>query len=209
MLRRRSDNGFTLIELLVAVVIIGIISIPLGNTMIGIIRNTDATQQRMALSHDAQISTAYFAQDVATLGTRDSTAPGSPMKPSVQLNVAYNAGPTCGSAGTPAAVVRFLADDYDTSVSPPALRTAVVAYIVVTSGTERQLHRLKCLGSSTPASDVVLAHNLDSSGPSVSCDQPVVCDGTPVPNKVTLTFSVIASASTPYQIVLNGQRRQT
>jgi prepilin-type N-terminal cleavage/methylation domain-containing protein len=209
MLRRRSDAGFTLIELLVAIVIIGIITIPLGNTMIGILKNTDATQQRMALSHDAQISTAYFAQDVATLGTRDNTAPGSPMAPSVQLNAAYNAGPTCGSAATPTAVVRFLADDYDTSVSPPVLRTAVVAYIVVTSGTERQLHRLKCLGSSTPASDVVVAHNLDSSAPSVSCDQPVVCDGTPVPNKVTLTFSVVASASTPYQIVLSGQRRQT
>src|SRR5439155_24767300 len=114
MLRRRSDSGFTLIELLIAVVIIGIISIPLGNTMIGIIKNTDATQQRMALSHDAQISTAYFAQDIATLGTRDTTAPGSPLKPSVQLNAAYNAGPTCGSASTPNATVRFLADDYDT-----------------------------------------------------------------------------------------------
>src|SRR5436309_8527659 len=106
MLRRRSDRGFTLIELLLAVVIIGIITIPLGNTMIGILKNTDATQQRMALSHDAQISTAYLAQDVATLGTRDNTAPGSPMKPSVQLNAAYNAGPTCGSAATPTAVVR-------------------------------------------------------------------------------------------------------
>ena len=146
------DAGFTLIELLLVVVILGLITLPLGNTLLGIIDTTDTTSQRLALSHDAQISTAYFSQDVADVGTRDYTQSSAPSKASIQLNAAYNAGPTCGAPGTPAAVVRFLSDDYD-SASPPVLRIDVVAYVVKPVGTERQLHRIRCVGTSTPVSD--------------------------------------------------------
>lgn len=203
------DAGFTLIELLLVVVILGLITLPLGNSLLGIIDNTDATSQRLALSHDAQISTAYFSQDVSDVGTRDYTVSSAPSKASIQLNAAYDAGPTCGAAGTPTAVVRFLSDDYD-SASPPVLRVDVVAYVVEPVGTERQLHRIRCVGTSTPVSDVVVAHNLAAaSTPTVTCAQPTVCTGAAVPNTVSMTFTVSAPSAGSYVVTLNGQRRQT
>lgn len=203
------DAGFTLIELLLVVVILGLITLPLGNTLLGIIDNTDTTSQRLALSHDAQISTAYFSQDVADVGTRDYTQSSAPSKASIQLNAAYNAGPTCGAPGTPAAVVRFLSDDYD-SASPPVLRIDVVAYVVKPVGTERQLHRIRCVGTSTPVSDVVVAHNLAAAGtPTVTCARPTLCTGSAVPQSVTMTFTVTASSAGSYVVTLSGQRRQT
>ena len=49
----RRDAGFTLIELLVTVVILGLIMLPLGNAIIGVLHNYNATSDRLALSHDA------------------------------------------------------------------------------------------------------------------------------------------------------------
>ena len=63
--------GVTLPEVLVAVTILAIIIIPLSDALIGFVRNTDATTRRMNESHDIQLATAYFAQDVQNLGVRD------------------------------------------------------------------------------------------------------------------------------------------
>lgn len=206
---RRHDGGFTLIELLLVVAILGLITVPLGNVVLGIIENTDATSQRLALSHDAQISTAYFAQDVAGVGMHNYAVSAAPLKASIQLNAAYDSGPTCGAAGTPPALVRFLSDDYDSS-SPPVLREEVVAYVVETVGSERQLHRIRCVGNSSPVSDVVVAHNLDLSvTPAVTCAQPSTCTGAAVPQFVTLGFTVTNPAAGSYPVSLSGQRRQT
>jgi prepilin-type N-terminal cleavage/methylation domain-containing protein len=205
----RNDDGFTLIELLIAVVVLGIIVLGLGNVLIAAFRNTDATSARMTLSHDAQISSAYFAQDFAATGRRDYSAAGSAggtvtFLPSVQLNAAFNAGGvTCGTAATPTALVRLLSDDWDYSGASPALRTDVVAYYL--SGTE--LHRLKCVASTTPSSDVVLAHDVDPSTPTVTCSSS--CTAIPVPQRMTLAFTVTAPKADPYPITLIGQRRQS
>jgi prepilin-type N-terminal cleavage/methylation domain-containing protein len=207
--RCQGDAGFTLIELLLVVVILGLITVPLGNAVLGIIENTDATSQRLALSHDAQISTAYFAEDVAGMGTHDYSSSAAPLKASVQLGAAYNAGPTCGAAGTPNAVVRFLYDDYDLS-SPPVLRVDVVAYVVEPVSGSTELHRIRCLGSPSPVSDTVVAHNVNPTiVPTVTCLQPTVCTGASVPKTVTLSFTVSSPAGGSYPIVLAGQRRQS
>src|SRR4051794_31995731 len=121
---RTAEGGFTLVELLIAIVIMGIITVPLANAVIGVLHNQSGTSDRMALSHDAQLSAGYFARDVASVGMRDYTkdpdAGGDlPFKASIQLSAAYNAGgKTCGTATTPASVVRFLSDDWDDSVDP-------------------------------------------------------------------------------------------
>ena len=91
--RPAGEAGFTLAELLMAVVIIAVIAVPLGNAVIGFLRNTDATSDRLALSHDEQISAAYFAADVAAIGLRDYDAPTdetttTPFLPSIELNAA-------------------------------------------------------------------------------------------------------------------------
>ena len=203
----RDDTGFTLIELLIAVVVLGIIVLGFGNVLVVAFRNTDATEARLALSHDAQISASYFAQDYASTGRRDYSAGSAggtvAFLPSVQLNAAYNAGGvTCGTAATPTALVRLLSDDWDYSGPTPAVRIDVVAYYL--SGTE--LHRLKCVAG-TASSEVVLAHDVDTATPAVTCSSS--CTALPVPQQMTLAFTVTMPKADPYPITLTGQRRQS
>ncbi|HJP78865.1 MAG TPA: prepilin-type N-terminal cleavage/methylation domain-containing protein [Pseudonocardiaceae bacterium] len=207
---RRDDAGFTLIELLIAVVILGVITVPLANLVIGVFANSDATSTRMVLSHDAQISASFFGQDVAGMGTRDYSgqiANGTvPFQQSVQLNAAYNAdGHTCGTSATPVAALRLLADDWDDSQTPPVRNVDVVAYYLVPVGGIDELHRLKCLPSGS--TDVVLAHNVDPATLSVTCSS--TCTSTSVPQWVKLSFTVTAPSADPYPITLTGQRRQS
>jgi prepilin-type N-terminal cleavage/methylation domain-containing protein len=208
VLSRRSDAGFTVVELLVVIVILGVIAAPIANVVIGAIRNTDATSARLAVSHDAQQSAAFFAQDVAAVGLRDYSgqiANGAvPYSPSVQLGAAYDAGgQVCGTAATPVSLVRLLSDDWDTTTPAATRRTAIVAYYL--AGTE--LHRLRCLGSAAPVSDAVVAHNVQAGTPAVTCSS--TCTAAAVPLWVKLTFTAVARNADPYPITLFGQRRQT
>jgi prepilin-type N-terminal cleavage/methylation domain-containing protein len=207
----RRDAGFTLVELLIAVVILGLITLPLGNAVIGVLHNYNDTSDRLALSHDAQISAAFFARDVAATGIRDysgtgQAANGVPFKASIQADltnlVPYNAGGVvCGDATTPAALFRFLSDDWTTSGSAPVEGTDVVAYYL--SGSE--LHRLKCAGGTT--SGAILAHNVDPGSVKLTCSAGA-CDGAATPQQVTLTFTTIRPGTT-YPVTLSGQWRQS
>ncbi len=207
MLSRRSDAGFTLIELLVVVVILGVVAAPIANAVIVSIRNTDATSARLAVSHDAQQSSAFFAQDVAAVGLRDysgQVANGQvPYSPSIQLGAARDSGgQVCGTAATPVSLVRLLSDDWDSSTPAATRRTAIVAYYL--AGTE--LHRLRCLDSAA-LSDSVVAHNVDPATPVITCSS--TCTAAAVPLWVKFTFTAVARNADPYPITLFGQRRQT
>lgn len=61
---KRGDDGFTLVELMVAVVILAIISGALASAFVVTFRTADEANDRLALAHDVQISTAAFASDV-------------------------------------------------------------------------------------------------------------------------------------------------
>lgn len=208
MLSRRSDAGFTLVELLIVVVLLGVVVAPVATAVMLSIRTTDATSRRLELSHDAQQSSAFFAQDVATTGLRDYSgqiANGEvPFSPSVQLDAAYDAGgQVCGSAATPVSVLRLLSDDWDTSTPAATRRTVVVAYYL--AGTE--LHRLRCVGSAAPASDAVVAHNVAPGSAVVACSS--TCTAAAVPQWVKLSFTAAAGDADPYPVTLFGQRRQS
>lgn len=202
----RTDEGFTLVELLISIVILGVITVPLGNVVIGILQNQQKTHDRLELSHDTQISAAYFARDVATLGVRDYDAPRTPggdvpFGTSVEVDADSR---NCGGTSTPPAKLRLLSDSWDNSASPPVVYRDFVAYYL--SGTE--LHRVKCTdGSSPKVTDIVVAHNV-SSLEEPRCDG-AACDPDVVPNAVELTFTVTKGALDPETITLNGQRRQT
>ena len=205
---RRDERGVTLIEVLVATALLAIIMVPLGNALIGYIRNSDAVSRRLAESHDIQVSAAYFAQDVQSLGVRDWSAHPYPLEQSIEVNAPATGGLyPCGASGTPDAVVRFAWDD-PTDVT----RTIRVAYVVVTTGTERQLRRLLCVGSSTPTSDTVLVHNVSQvsgENPTVTCLSPCT-DAPAVPRAVRLTIPIREPANdATVNVVLEGQRRQT
>jgi prepilin-type N-terminal cleavage/methylation domain-containing protein len=200
---RRRDSGFTLVELLVTISIMGIITVPLSNVVISYFRNTDSTTARLNESHDAQIAAAYWAQDVAGMGTRSTVAPYD-FAQSID-SPTYLCSP---GVGTP--VVRFISDDYPSG--PGAATQVRVAYVVETVSGQTQLHRIRCVGSSTTTSDTLLASDLDPSTlPSVACSTP--CAAFPaIPASVTLTLSMKDPKdinSTAYSVVLTGQRRQT
>ena len=208
--RIRSEGGFTLVELLVAIVIIGVITVPLSGTVVSALKNTGTTEDRMDLSHDAQISSSYFARDVAGVGMRDLKAVNGesvPFKSSVQRDAAYNQGGyTCGGAGTPTAAVRLLSDAWDPDASMTAPETVVIAYYLKTVDGSTELHRLKCSGSDAPV-DVPLAHNVKPDSVTVTCSS--TCEAATPPNEITLGLVATKSSVGDYPITLNGQRRQS
>ncbi|MGW5714818.1 prepilin-type N-terminal cleavage/methylation domain-containing protein [Amycolatopsis sp. NPDC003865] len=207
MLSRRPDAGFTLVELLIVVVLLGVVVAPAATAVVTSIRTSDATSARLELSHDAQQSAAFFAQDVAATGLRDYSgeiAGGTvPFTPSVQLDAAYDAGgQVCGTAATPVSLLRLLSDDWDTSAPAATRRTAVVAYYL--TGTE--LHRLRCLGSA-PVADSVVAHHVRPGSAAVTCSS--TCTAADVPLWVKLVFTAASDRADPYPVTLFGQRRQS
>lgn len=202
---RRDQRGFTLVELLIAIVILGIIIVPLANGLIAFFRNSDATTGRLSESHDAQLAAAYFAQDVQSVGVRDWTASPYALKQSVEQNVGATGGLyPCGTGTT--AVLRLAWDDPTSASGAPA--TVRVAYVIATSaGGEQQLRRIACgTGTTTPTSDVVLVHNLVSA--TVVCSSQ--CTAASVPKQITLQLVIKNSAtSASLNVDLIGQRRQS
>src|SRR5437763_10399832 len=81
MLRMRSrlddaQDGFTLVELIVGMAIAGIIFGAIAGALIVGLETTDTTSQRIAESHDAQITSAYLANDVQSAATVSVSSAG-------------------------------------------------------------------------------------------------------------------------------------
>lgn len=195
---RRGSDGFTLVELLVAIVILGIITVPLTSVVIGFFRSADTTTARLIESHDVQIASAYWAQDVASIGMRigpgESGFEATPyaLKPSVAVGTDSSlSGLTpCPATGTP--IVRLAWDDFSLS----GVKTIVqVAYVL---NPQTELHRIRCDGS-VVSSDVTLTHDL-STPPVVACST-ATCT---LPLKIKDPDSDSA-----YDVTLTGQRRQS
>ena len=208
---KRDDRGFTLPEMLIAIVLLGVIVVPLGNALITFFKHSDDTTRRMSESHDAQLAAAYFAQDVQSIGVRDWANPPYKMTPSVERMPAADVGLfPCRYPGDPDPLVRFGWDDPTDATSTP--RTVRVSYVVKTVDGEKQLHRLVCVDSNTPSIDVVLAHNVAATDPTVECAPVVDCTGVNLPQSVTLTLTLQSQPVgnlDPFPVVLFGQRRQT
>ena len=208
------EGGFTLIELLVAIAISAIVLGAVTQVVMVFFRTSDQTTARLIESRDTQVTSAYFANDVAAIGTRDFADPTNPvLKKSVETGVLNSAGDhPCGTSGT--AAVRLIWDDVTKGplvTDAPVTTLTRVAYSATATGGTYELHRLLCRGSSTPVSDVVIAHDL-TVAPVVSCN-PAACDGTgsAVPASVTMTLTSKDPLSRldPVTVTLTGQRRQS
>jgi prepilin-type N-terminal cleavage/methylation domain-containing protein len=205
------DSGFTLVELIITIVIMGVITIPLGNLVISYFANTTATQARLAGSHDAQIAAAYFAQDVASMGSHVSgTSSGLWVTP-------FGGAPACGNVAGAIRVLVLASDDYssvsgpfDGTVAPPVV--TYLAYVATPAGALYQLHRIRCAGAvATGGVDTTVMHNLAAVPVTPQCDAMTCSSATTYPSLVTINTVIadVSSTGSTYPVTLSGRRRQT
>lgn len=206
---RRDDGGFTLIELVITIVILGVITIPLANLVISYFTNTSTTTGRLSESHDAQIVTTYFAQDVASAGIR---ATSSPYAVAQSIWTSPFPGGSCGAsiAGTQLVLLRWDDTSWDSTAQTQTTTVKSAGYVVETVSGQVQLHRIFC-SASTQLSDIVVAHDVD---PAVA--KQVVCSPSPTctdPSVTTVTMQLgikdPSGKGQPYALAVTGQRRQS
>lgn len=207
------ESGFTLVELLLAIAISAIVLGAVTQVVIVFLKTSDETTARLIESRDSQVTSAYFANDVAAIGTRSFTDPVNPvLKQSVEVGVANSGGLyPCGSSGT--AAVRMAWDDVAKGpaiTDLPVTSVMRAAYSARATGSTYELHRLLCKGTSTPVSDIVIAHDL-TAPPTVACDVSCTGSGSSVPSTLTMTMisKDTLSRLAPVTVTLTGQRRQS
>lgn len=212
----RDDRGLTLPEMLIAITILGIIIGPLTAAFIVYVRNADSTIARMSESHDVQIASAYFAEDVQSAGVRASA---SPYNPAASIFTTWTVSVACDGRrvinGTPVPTTPIVRFQWDDPLSP-AVRVQVSYVVANDPGGERQFRRITCRGNPLSlSSEIVVAHNLDKNRTALQAAQVIcapnpVCNVTPVPRSVALTLWVRHPASGgAFSVTLTGQRRQS
>jgi prepilin-type N-terminal cleavage/methylation domain-containing protein len=171
MYDRRNESGFTLIELIIAVVILGIIIVPLTGAIIDGLNTTTEAQSRLSETRSPMFSSVFFADDA------QSVDPGG-----IQVG---GSSPACPSGGGQN-VVSFTWVEQNAGQSPAQYRSS---YIIQTVGPKKTLVRTFCKGGSTDS--ITIAPVL---GPDLSqCSRPACFsqqfDGTGKPRVLTLTAS--------------------
>lgn len=196
-LNLKSDEaGFTLVELLVAIAILGIIIPAIGAALVSIIHNTNATNQRFAESHDAQITAAYFANDVQSVAVTGTVSPGS---------ASYDT--ACDRAGD-SSLIEFKWWQYDTTGNISSYNLVVYSTEPVSGSLPpvRLLRRRFCQGPNGVApslvTDVVAGHLVSGATPPAVCTSH--CAGQPV-NAVAMSVT----ESSGYLFAVSGVRRAT
>src|SRR2546428_7433975 len=95
------EQAFTLIELIIAIAITGVIVSAIAGALIVSFETTNVTQQRLAESHDVQITSAYLANDVQSARTVTPSSGGTCSGATTKLiTFAYASGKAEYSCGT-------------------------------------------------------------------------------------------------------------
>ncbi|RNL62395.1 prepilin-type N-terminal cleavage/methylation domain-containing protein [Nocardioides marmoriginsengisoli] len=220
--RRRNEDGFTLVELLITTVIVGTIIGALAGILIQYFRVSTNTQSRLSETTDQQFVSAYWQQDVSSLGLRGYTPANAgdqfPVRQSAWTGSAPSGVPAgCVNGLTGTVVVGFVWNDYPIGNPSATAFDATVNGVVYTAqqvGAQWELTRVRC-SSTAAAKSNVIAHRL-TERPTATClnsaNVVVQCSSTsPLPAVVKLAMSVkdLTNAdSTGYTSTLIAQRRQ-
>ncbi len=221
--KARREDGFTLIELVITVAIVGIIVTALGGVMISYLKVSNSTQSRLNESTDQQLTSAYWQQDVSSLGLRSFDAAATGNQIQTQESARAGAAPSgipsgcTGAVGGGTVVAGFVWNDYPIGAAASAAWDANVngvLYVAKAVGLQWELSRTRCSTSGSTVTNVI-AHRL-TGAPTAAClnaaGASTSCTGTaPLPAAVTLTMTVSdksAATSTGYTTTLTAQRRQ-
>jgi type II secretory pathway pseudopilin PulG len=99
--RAHGEEAFTLIELIIGIAITGIIVTAIAGALIVSFATTNVTQQRLAESHDVQITSAYLANDVQSAAAVNPGSGGNCSGGSTDLiTFDYASGKAVYSCGT-------------------------------------------------------------------------------------------------------------
>lgn len=85
------QDGFTLVELIVAIVLMGIVAVPLGVSFVEAVKTTGATSTSLGSSHDTQLVDYYLQRDAA-----GASATSSPSAWACAVGAGATVGPNAG-----------------------------------------------------------------------------------------------------------------
>lgn len=207
------EAGFTLIELVITVAIMGIISGALIGVVFQYLKVTSANRTRLSESTDQQFISAYWQQDVSSLGKRTFTPDDktNPVPSAGSVFTTATAGDCGFGVGTP--IVRFEWTAFEVGAATSdaawaATSTQSVAYVLVDTGDTNEIRRIRCGGVRDSA--FVVAHNVTEVG-AVTCD-PSPCSAVGLPETVSMRFTVKdtseKSVDTSYTTTVTADRRQ-
>jgi prepilin-type N-terminal cleavage/methylation domain-containing protein len=176
MERIRSEDGFTLPELLIAIVILAIIVGPMAMAFAVTFRTETDTGNRLSLSGDAQIASAYFGTDVQSAdlvvkgalsdGAGDGVDPNYTCVPSSRTPLVSMAW-TNDTGKTDVFVDPGTGEEEESSIDQ-----RLVSYYVATVSGERRLMRRNCEGAIFVQTDPVTGEETDTP---VYCQAPATC----------------------------------
>jgi prepilin-type N-terminal cleavage/methylation domain-containing protein len=113
--RLQQEEGFTLVELIITVAITGLLMSAIAGALIVGLKTTDATSARMSESHDAQVTSAYLANDVQSASSVNVSSASTNCTGASTTLITFNyytggqtAAYTCGTANGETRVLRTL-----------------------------------------------------------------------------------------------------